>query len=238
MRPSLSLYRGRTSHNIITPPIVRISGATFYLRDPKSIQPGAANPGHFPNLNLELPSNPRRKQNWALICQKSDLRNVFFNILRGYHHADPESARSYPFLHTENVALRNPKLNSPANALQLVSFVPTAAGSGSYGICGSYIGERFEGLGRKTGISLTDYLTGSIGLDVAEETSDTAGKKRLRDVLQSLELDNLGDLPLKTLSNGQFRRARIAKALLQDSEFILLDSPFGMQRPSVIYMYV
>ena len=128
----------------------------------------------------------------------------------------------------KNITLRNPKSRLPANALQYVGFTPEANTTGSHDIRGSYLGERYEGWGRKTGISLIDYLTSNTGLDSIEDSREKLGNDKLRDVLQSLKLDELGDLSLKTLSNGQFRRAKIAKALLQDSEFTLLDSPFGV----------
>ena len=42
-----------------------------------------------------------------------------------------------------------------------------------------------------------------------------------------MNLTSLLDLPLRALSNGQTRRARIVKAILDNPELLLLDEPFG-----------
>ena len=70
---------------------------------------------------------------------------------------------------------------------------------------------------------------------------DQEDKVTLRDTLKGGErsglfhllVDKIGltpllDLPLITLSNGQTRRARIVKAILDHPELLLLDEPLGM----------
>lgn len=70
---------------------------------------------------------------------------------------------------------------------------------------------------------------------------DQEDKVTLRDTLKGGEqsglfhllTDRIGltpllDLPLITLSNGQTRRARIVKAILDRPELLLLDEPLGM----------
>ena len=42
-----------------------------------------------------------------------------------------------------------------------------------------------------------------------------------------MNLTSLLDLPLLSLSNGQTRRARIVKAILDNPELLLLDEPFS-----------
>lgn len=46
-------------------------------------------------------------------------------------------------------------------------------------------------------------------------------------LVKEMDLDQLLDLPLVALSNGQMRRARIVRAVLRKPELILLDEPFS-----------
>ena len=66
-------------------------------------------------------------------------------------------------------------------------------------------------------ITLRDTLTPSGG-----STSPLFGT-----LADQMNLTSLLDLPLRALSNGQTRRARIVKAILDYPELLLLDEPFG-----------
>lgn len=52
--------------------------------------------------------------------------------------------------------------------------------------------------------------------------------RRFEELTEKLGLKQLLDLPLVALSNGQTRRARIVKALLEQPEILLLDEPLSM----------
>ena len=52
--------------------------------------------------------------------------------------------------------------------------------------------------------------------------------RRLEELTEKLGLKQLLDLPLVALSNGQTRRARIVKALLEQPEILLLDEPLSV----------
>jgi ABC-type molybdenum transport system ATPase subunit/photorepair protein PhrA len=52
--------------------------------------------------------------------------------------------------------------------------------------------------------------------------------RRFEELTAKLELKQLLDLPLVALSNGQTRRARIVKALLEQPEILLLDEPLSV----------
>jgi ABC-type sugar transport system ATPase subunit len=52
--------------------------------------------------------------------------------------------------------------------------------------------------------------------------------RRFEELIEKLELKQLLDLPLVALSNGQTRRARIVKALLEQPEILLLDEPLSV----------
>jgi ABC-type oligopeptide transport system ATPase subunit len=49
----------------------------------------------------------------------------------------------------------------------------------------------------------------------------------LEKLVEDMGLSSLMDLPINSLSNGQTRRARIAKAILAQPELLLLDEPLG-----------
>lgn len=62
-----------------------------------------------------------------------------------------------------------------------------------------------------------------------EELAADEVKRAIFDELSAkLDLLSLLDLPLVALSNGQTRRARIAKATLAQPELLLLDEPLSL----------
>ncbi|PPQ85672.1 hypothetical protein CVT25_002139, partial [Psilocybe cyanescens] len=73
-------------------------------------------------------------------------------------------------------------------------------------------------------ITLRETLSASAGTD----------KHPLFDLLtEKIRLKSLLDLPMITLSNGQTRRARVVKAILDQPEILLLDEPLtGLDPPS------
>jgi len=52
--------------------------------------------------------------------------------------------------------------------------------------------------------------------------------QRFENLTEKLGLKQLLDLPLVALSNGQTRRARVVKALLEHPEILLLDEPLSV----------
>lgn len=61
--------------------------------------------------------------------------------------------------------------------------------------------------------------------DITGVTSQASD--RFNSLVGQLGLENLLDLPLVALSNGQTRRARILKSLLAKPELLLLDEPLS-----------
>ena len=76
------------------------------------------------------------------------------------------------------------------------------------------------------------YLKGNTILNPSEDDiakgEHEEEQETLRLVIEQLSLRPLLGLPVGNLSNGQTRRARIAKALMGRPEVILLDEPFSM----------
>ncbi|KAJ5817642.1 hypothetical protein N7447_007650 [Penicillium robsamsonii] len=211
-------------------PFIRIQDGTFYKNYPTAED--SSNPPLFPNLNFTLPALPTNSpaetsplQHWAIIgpSERTDL----LHILRGQHICIPPTARSYPYLLTDEIAEKDPRLRLVENAIQYVGF--SGEGSGAIGgIRGAYLSARYESLREETDWTLGQYLRGQTSLNPMEGEEDGTlhDEDFLRHTAGSLDLENLFNLPVANLSNGQTRRARIAKAILSRAELLLLDEPF------------
>jgi translation initiation factor RLI1 len=105
----------------------------------------------------------------------------------------------------------------PYNCVSLVSFAhrPHSSGSAFYDYTARYGAVREEDR-----VTLREHLFRDPSN--LEKSMELDGE-----LLDSLDLTHLLDLPLIALSNGQTRKARIYQALLRRPELLLLDEPLS-----------
>lgn len=220
--------------NALHAPVIRINNGTFYRRFPSTAieNDTASNPPLFTGLTFQLPSQSRGQEYWAVIGSSNAGKTTLFEILRGQHLCLPPAARSFPYLASDEVKhiYRN-----PARAIHYVGFGGERGGVGRAGTRGAYLSARYESRREEMDFSVLDYLKGNTELNPLEEqTIKAAEDQSLQKVLDDLNLHALIGMPMSHLSNGQMRRARIAKALLAKPMVLLLDEPFmGLDPPTV-----
>lgn len=219
--------------------IIKIENGTFFRHHPSST--GVWNPPLFSGLSFTIGYEERppfdQSQYWAIIGPSSSGKTTFLELLRGLHFCEPATARSYP--HFSSLGLEKTKyrfkdahLRNPLSAIRYVGFDGTGNGLGALSARGAYLSARYESRREPSDISLLEYLEGKTSLN---PDSSGPGKvvqhwngRALSRAIDVLSLRELLPLSIHSLSNGQGRRARIAKAIAERPRVVLLDEPFRM----------
>ena len=210
-------------------PIIQVENGTFYRSYPLLKGPGhLSNPSMFPGLTFSLSSSPVKPQHWAILGPSSSGKTSLLEILRGHHLCIPPTARSFPYLSTPALQLRDHYLRNPSRAIQYVGFSTEGLGANRPAARGAYLSARYESRREDTDFSVSDYLTGNVKLNPSEQkVEDGIDDVSLNRVIEDLNLRALINMTMGNLSNGQTRRAKIAKALLSKPLVLLLDEPFS-----------
>lgn len=210
-------------------PLIDIHNGTFYRKYPSAAESTGSNPALFPELDFELQdsSDPKSAQYWSILSPSSLARTTFLQILAGQHVCIPPTARSYPRLSELS--------ESPQDVIKYIGFdADRGSNVGGTSVRGAYLSARYESRREETDFSVLDYLTGHTELNALEHEQTAAEKRALEEVIEQLNLQKLLSMPVANLSNGQTRRARIAKALMARPEILLLDGPFMGLDPNTL----
>ncbi len=169
-----------------------------------AMRPGGAT--LFRDLNWILHDG----ETWAIVGPVASGKTSLAELLLG-HLPLSAGTITYPFL--DHLATDKQPAPWPADVLRVVSFKED---SWLFSYSRHYYQQRFNF------IEPHDDLT----LDAFLHSGTAATEDDLAAVTQRLEIADLRSLSLIKLSNGQVRRARIARALLARPELLVLDEPF------------
>jgi len=216
-----------------TKPVIEIENGTFYRQYPSSNVSNDRNPALFPGLTYVLPNGTTsnapgsERQYWSVISPSSVARTTFLQVLAGQHICISPTNRRYPALSDIGI--------SPQHAIKYVGFDADRGSSvGGNNVRGAYLSARYESRREEEDYTVLDYLTGHTELNAMEQEWSSEEDVTLAAVTQQLNLGQLLSMPVSSLSNGQTRRARIAKALMDRPEVLLLDGPFMGLDPNTL----
>lgn len=164
----------------------------------------------FPSpINFEINGRSELGCSWAVL---GSGREKFLNVIAGRYHANSFSARTYYDM--------NGKILS--GLVQILEFrSPTSTEP-------IHMSARYESLasmqdfGDSAANSVFSFLTGADNYNA----SSLPTKHGIDKVLKMFFLDKLKHQWIRSLSNGQMRRARIARAVLTKPAFLIMNDPY------------
>lgn len=174
---------------------------------------------------------------WAVISSGSgNAKSALLNVLIGHLKLSPPPPPPgglFPFLNGRD----------PHKLVSLVSFAhrPRAAGGAFYDYTARYgaVREEDKRTLRETFFPETARPLHELAIpafhehpqvnlaELTDEQKDSRRRALFEDLMEKLGLSQLLDLPMIALSNGQTRKARIIKALLEQPELLILDEPLS-----------
>lgn len=175
---------------------------------------------------------------WAIMAPQassaSSIKSDLVQVVQAHARVSPTRAATYPLLRTLPLVKRSQAEGGPrepdiSDIIHFVSFKTRLSRSGDFD---DYTA-RYGSIRDEDRLTVRQHLEQSLPSQVQLEGARD-GRDFITETAQLLQMDQLLDLPLITLSNGQTRRARILRALLHSPELLILEEPFSKTNSSMI----
>ncbi|KAK6462304.1 P-loop containing nucleoside triphosphate hydrolase protein [Scheffersomyces coipomensis] len=161
------------------------------------------------SFEIYKPNQDQKPSFWGVVgpdkCQ-------FLEVISSKYIADPPLSRSYPHLAKD----------FKYHEIQFLNFRDRS------GLEKVHMSARYESLASKGELEMSDnvnsvknYITGANNYNKTAEQSPYVDQ-----LLDLFNLHHLQDKWINTLSNGQLRRARLAKSLISRPSLLIIDDPF------------
>lgn len=147
---------------------------------------------------------------WGVIGTKKSL---FLEVIAGKFISEPTSSRTYP------------SINDPSTQIQYLNFRESS------GLDKVHLSARYESYSYKGLLEVSDdvnsvenYVTGANNYN--NNHSGLIDNELVERIMSLFLLNHLKKKWINSLSNGQMRRARIAKSLITKPKLLVIDDPF------------
>ncbi|KAG7868964.1 hypothetical protein KL918_001607 [Ogataea parapolymorpha] len=152
-------------------------------------------------------------EKWAIVGDSH--RSKFLQALQGSFFALPHPrARAYPL-----------RLKKPDMRIELLQFVNNGSfGHGATNSSGGFthLSSRYEFFKDRE----VDELVADFVANISYNSQHKKDPRLLDEILEKVDLKGFEQKYITTLSNGQFRRARIAKSLYGKPDLLMIEDPF------------
>nr|POE71840.1 putative abc transporter atp-binding protein [Quercus suber] len=207
-------------------PLIDLKNATFYPEHVPDRASSKSTSHLFSGITLTIPALSNGKTGsvvnpytLGVTSHSARATTTFLKILSGQYFCDPPIARSYPYLAEVS--------KTPQTAIQYVGFDAERGNSvGGNSLRGAYLSARYESRREELDFTVRDYLQGNTELNALSQMMSQASLKFLNSIVSLVGLKPYLDMPVTNLSNGQTRRARIARAFMKNPELVIIDGPY------------